>query len=88
MIIELKTQKLNSGFGGWIVTKDGATISIKNQNPDDWENVTELKDIEVLAKKEPEHKWLAIVFLPLRGATYERSKCGNWNLIETNNGFA
>jgi hypothetical protein len=42
----------------------------------------------LLASKEPKHEWLSIVFLPLRGATYKRSDCGNWVLIETNEGFA
>jgi len=86
-ILPLET-KLYSDFGGWNISKDGEHVEIPNQDGDDWDNLTPLSEIEELAKKAPNHEWLAIVYLPLRGATYKRSDCGNWVLIETNEGFA
>ncbi len=86
-ILEMET-KLYNGFGGWSISKDGEQIEIENSNPDNWDELTELKDIEKLAQLEPKKKWIAFLFLPLREATYERADCGQWVLIKTGMGFA
>ena len=77
---------LYSGFGGWYITKDGEHYFEEKVNLEFNENKT-LSYIERRAKLEPEADWRAIVFLPLRGATYQRQGKSNWVLVEENEGF-
>ena len=75
------------GFGGWVVTMDGKVVSI----PKEYEEAEPLQFYEDMAQKEDpefEKEWLATVYLPLRGATYQRHGKNQWTLIESNEGFA
>lgn len=88
-ILPMETKLYNS-FGGWNISCDGESIDIDRDDPGEynWEDLTSLSEIEEQAKKKPNSKWIADYFGALRGATYQRSDCGQWILIETNQGFA
>ena len=78
---------LYMGFGGYRVMK-GAKLFYMGDSDLEWEKYKTLKDIEKSAKKEPNAKWKVILDNPLRGATWQRNKNGEWILKETNLGFA
>lgn len=77
---------LYNGFGGYRVEKDDKVYYQGDPNGE-WKSFKTLKDIEKIAKKEPNAKWKVILDNPLRGAIWEREK-GEWVLKETNQGFA
>ena len=79
--------RLYNGFGGWSITKDGKYYFTEKMDLDFDKNKT-LSYIERRAKSEPESDWRAIVFLALRGATYQRQGKSNWVLVKENKGFA
>lgn len=86
--LDLET-RLYNGFGGWTITKDGELYFMENPSEEKaWEEWKQMKEIEEEAKKDPDHDWRAEVFLPLRGATYQRHGEGKWVVIESNQGFA
>ena len=78
---------LYQGFGGYSVYK-GNKLFYSGDPNGKWESFKSLKDIEKLAKKEPDAKWKVVLSNPLRGATWKRNKKGQWILKETNMGFA
>lgn len=88
-LLDMETT-LYSGFGGWTILKDGETYFVDDSKDEfeNWDNIKKLKDIEEEAKQNPQSKWEAYLFLPLREARYERSDCGSWVLVETGMGFA
>ena len=75
-------------FGGWSVRKDGE-LYYKDENPSfiQGDPIQLLVEIEQEAKKDPDHDWRAVLYLPLRGATYQRHGDDMWKLIEINRGF-
>ncbi len=73
------------GFGGWTIRKDGILFF---QGTDDYDEAPTLLKFEELAREEPLSEWVAELYSPLRGATYQRHGYDNWVLIETNEGFA
>lgn len=85
-ILPLETLLFN-GFGGWSVNKNGQQFYQAEPN-DDFENAKTLNDIEEIIGHDTENEYLAILFTPLRGATFQRHAKDNWVLIEKNGGFA
>lgn len=77
--------RLYNGFGGWIIKVDGGLIHCA-QN--EYEDAPTLMKFENMARKDPEREWVAEIYLPLRGATYQRHGYNSWVLVETNMGFA
>ena len=77
---------LYTGFGGWSIHKNGELYYMGDQNTE-WEDEKKLSDIEKEAALDPDNDWRAKVFLPLRGATYQRQN-GKWILVDENIGFA
>jgi len=75
------------GFGGYSVRKNGK-LFYEGDPAGEWESFKTLKQIERQAKKEPKAKWEVKLDNPLRGATWQRNKNGEWILKETNQGFA
>ena len=87
-ILSLDTRLYND-VGGWYITKDGEHYFEEDPSSDkEWEEYKPLKDIEEEARKDPDHDWRAVFFLPLRGGTYQRHDKNKWVLIESNRGFA
>lgn len=84
-LLPLETQLYN-GFGGWMVVKNGELFyQSQDEGFDESKNV---HDIENEIGEDNENEYLAILFSPLRGATYQRHKKNHWVLIEENEGFA
>ena len=77
--------ELYNGFGGWQVNKNGALFYQADSG--DWDNSKTLSDIEVEAALDPNNDWQAVLYTPLRGATYQRQN-DKWVLVEVNEGFA
>lgn len=79
----------DSPLDAWFISKDGEDYyhSILKANKDDEDFAITLQDIEKVAKKNP-GVWRAHIMLALRDATYERSDCGTWVLVETGRGYA
>lgn len=73
----------------YTITKDGQDYyhSILRAKKGNKGFVITLQDIEDIAKKNP-GVWRAQIVLALRDATYERSDCGTWVLVETGRGYA
>lgn len=82
--LDFDTQ-LYSGFGGWTITKNGELYYYAKNS--DWDSSKTLAEIELEASKEPNNDWQAVLFAPLRGATYQRQN-DKWVLVEQNEGFA
>jgi hypothetical protein len=78
---------LYDGFGGWSVTKNGQYFFQADQGKE-WDETETLKDIENMIGEDNESEYLANLFTPLRGATFQRHAKNHWVLIETNEGFA
>ena len=74
-----------NGFGWWTIKKDGILVYCEMK---DYEEAPTLLKFENMARKEPESEWIAELYLPLRGAIYQRHGYNSWVLIETNLGFA
>jgi hypothetical protein len=79
--------KLYKGMGGWKIMRDDKLFFEDDQFGREWEDWTELKDIERKARRDIHHDWRAVFDLPLRGGQYQRHR-GKWVLIESNRGFA
>lgn len=79
--------RLYNGFGGWTIVKDGTLFFMEDTHKEYYEAPTLLK-FEKLAREEPESEWVAELYLPLRGATYQRHGYNMWVLIDSNPGFA
>lgn len=90
----------NPPLDAWYISKDGQSyyhlfdikerklcISILKANKADEDFAITLQDIEKVAKQNP-GVWRAHIMLALRDATYERSDCGTWVLVETGRGYA
>lgn len=84
--LSMKTRMYN-GFGGWVVKKDNEIVYMGDSNLEFNEFPTILK-FENIARKEPESCWEAELYLPLRGATYQRHGHNWWVLVDSNPGFA
>ena len=84
-ILDMET-RLYMGYGGWTITRDGKVFFVEDSNKE-WEETKQLKDIEKIARRDPNHDWRAGFDLALRGGTYQRYR-GKWYLIESNQGFA
>lgn len=80
--------RLYNGFGGWTVFRDGKVFFSDEARDKEWDEWKRLSEIEESAKADPNHDWIAEVFLPLRGASYQRHGENEWVLVETNIGFA
>lgn len=85
-LLDLNT-KLYNGFGGWVVMKNGQEY-FQEENGIDFDEGKDLKHVENMIGEDTENLYEAVVYLPLRGATYQRHAKNNWVLIETNEGFA
>lgn len=85
-VLEMDTVLYN-GFGGYSVKRNGETYYRGDAN-ENFNSFKTLQQIEAIAQKTPEDKWEVVLDNPLRGATWERRINGNWELIETNQGFA
>lgn len=84
-VLSMRTRMYN-GFGGWTVTKDGVPVS--SMENVDYDQAPTILKFEKMARNEPESCWEASLYLPLRGAIYQRHGYNMWVLIETNPGFA
>ncbi len=82
--LSMRTRMYN-GFGGWTVLKDGAMIFCHDG---EYEDAPTILKFEKMAREEPESCWEAQLYLPLRGATYQRHGYNMWVIIESNPGFA
>jgi hypothetical protein len=78
---------LYDGFGGWSITKNGSFFFQEDPNKEFEDSMT-LQGIEDMIGEDTENEYCANLFLPLRGATYQRHSKNNWVLIEKNDGFA
>ena len=85
-LLELSTVLYN-GFGGYSVRKNGE-LFYEGGYDEDWEKFKKLRDIEKIAKKEPEANWEVELYAPLSGATWKRNSSGKWLCVERNQGFA
>lgn len=85
-ILSMDTVLYNS-FGGWKITKNGELFFEEDMDKE-WLKNKKMNEIEQIAKKDPDNDWRAIVYLPLRGATYQRYADNKWVCIESNEGFA
>lgn len=72
---------------GWKILKDGETFFVEDDDKD-FDECRDLIYVESLIPKDDNSEYLAIVYLPLRGATYQRHEPNKWVLIEQNEGFA
>lgn len=77
--------RMSNGFGGWTILKDGKLVYSEMK---DYDEAPTLQKFENMARREPESEWVAELYLPLRGATYQRHGRNMWVLVETNMGFA
>lgn len=77
--------RMYNGFGGWTIKKDGGLFYGEMK---DYDEAPTLMTFENKAREEPESCWEAELYLPLRGAIYQRHVYNMWVLIETNPGFA
>lgn len=84
--LPMRTRLYNS-FGGWHITRNGKLYFEEKLNLDFSKNKT-LSYIERRAKLDPNADWRAIVFLALRGATYQRQEKSMWVLVKEDQGFA
>jgi ssDNA-binding Zn-finger/Zn-ribbon topoisomerase 1 len=78
---------LTAGFGSYTVTRDGETV-YSHCGGDNEPEPKKLKDIEVIAAKDPNHDWRAEYYGALAETTYQRQGKGQWLLIRTGMGFA
>ena len=78
---------LYQAFGGWQIQKDGNPYYEADYEVE-WNDCKTLAQIETEAVEDPDHKWEAILNLPLRGGTWTRNSDGSWLLTESNLGFA
>lgn len=77
---------LYSGFGGWMINRNGQGFFLDDSNKE-WEEFKTLAFIEEQAAKDPDADWVAICDTPLHGEKYQRQN-GKWVLVEENDGFA
>lgn len=78
--------RMYQGFGGWSIYKDGE-LYFEDQTGG-YDTAPQLFEFEITARENPDHEWIAKLFLPLREATYQRHDKDKWVLIETGLGFA
>lgn len=83
-VLDVETA-LHNSFGGWMVTKNG---DLFYQADHDAEEVKSIEDIEAEIGDDLESDYMAILWLPLRGASYQRQCKNHWVLVEENMGFA
>lgn len=79
------------GFGMAIATKDGEVVYDEMdvmRGGGDFDDLAELRQIEEMAAKDPDHDWRVKLHGPLRGSEYQRHDTARWVLIESNQGFA
>ena len=79
--------RIYGGFGGWHIEKDGE-VQFRPPQHLEWEKYPTLMKFENMARKDPDHDWRAVAFLPLRDATYQRHGRNRWVLISSGPGFA
>ncbi len=75
------------GFGFAGITKGDKEIWTEQGN-EEWEDLPLLIKFEVMARKDPEHDWQAVMNGPLHGEIYQRQGINHWVLVERNEGFA
>lgn len=81
--------RLYNDFGGYTITKNGEVYFEEDPSEGkEFDDNKTLSYIERRAKLEPDADWRCVLFLPLRGATYQRQGKSKWVLIERNRGFA
>lgn len=78
---------LYMGFGGWNISKNGEPFFVEENNVE-FENSKTLSDVEEMIGEDDESEYLAVLFSPLLGATYQRHSKNHWVLIEEDDGFA
>jgi len=76
------------GFGSAIVTKNGKEIYDGERDLHDTGTAKTVKDIEVMAIKDPNCDWRIVKEGPLHGETFQRQGNNNWVCVESNQGFA
>lgn len=84
--LDLKT-KLYHGFGGWTITKNVQTFFIDKRDVE-WDEYKDIQHVEELIGDDDQNEYIADLYLPLRGSTYQRHSKNNWILINKNEGFA
>jgi hypothetical protein len=75
------------GFGYAVALCDGETVYDENLLPDD-EYLSQLKDIEAIARLNPESDWQIHIDAPLWNAKWQRNPEGRWICFESGMGFA
>jgi hypothetical protein len=83
--LSMRTRMYN-GFGGWSICKNGSMIFCDQSG--EYETAPTILKFEKMAREEPEEEWTAELYLPLRGATYQRHGYNMWVLVDSNEGFA
>jgi len=76
------------GFGSAVVTKAGKTVYDGERDLQNGKDPKTVKEIEVIAKKDPDHDWRIVKHGPLHGETFQRHGNDEWICIESNEGFA
>ena len=76
------------GFGSAFVTRDGIKIYDGQAEYQTRGKALRVKDIENMARAEPDHDWRIVFHGPLHGETYQRQGKNHWVCVESNEGFA
>jgi hypothetical protein len=76
------------GFGAAYVTKNNELIYDGEQELRDGKEPKKIKEIEDMAKLDPENDWQISFDGPMHGETYQRQGDNHWVCIESNQGFA
>jgi hypothetical protein len=76
------------GFGSAFVTKDGVEVYDGEAALRDENEPLTVRDIEAMAKADPDHDWRIVKYGPMHGETYQRHCDETWVCVESNEGFA
>lgn len=76
------------GFGAAYVTRDGEKIYDGERDFHDGKEPLTVRDIEAMAKDDPDHDWRIVKHGPMHGETFQRHCDDTWVCVESNEGFA
>ena len=75
------------GFGMAGIFKDGKPIWMEDSKTE-FQEMPTLRKFELMARKDPDHDWQAIMEGPLSGRPYQRHGPNQWMLVKQRLGFA
>jgi hypothetical protein len=78
------------GFGSAGYSKDGKNLWSEDEvdRDDEKAEFPQVKDVEAMAVKDPDHDWRIYFYAPLYEAEYQRQGDGVWVLVRKGDGFA